>query len=96
MPESSDDTKLLHAVIEGNPGAMDVLYKLGFQYGERLVKLNITGRFLWMLYSDVCGKDIKRTAAVITALEKDTDYATPIAREGDKTLPVLKYLRVKA
>lgn len=63
---------------KGNPGALNVLMDLYFMWGERfadvvqpLIKEDIRGPHIWILYKDRCEQDIKKFSAMLSNMESD-------------------------
>mgnify|MGYP001070916137 CR=1 FL=1 len=82
------DIDTLMKISQGNAGALSALYFLDLKYFPILEELNIVGCKIWMLYKDVCDKEIKQMEELLDKLEKDGDVEMSIRGKNS----VMEYL----
>jgi len=82
------DIDTLMKISQGNPGALSALYFLDLKYFPILEELNIVGCKIWMLYKDVCDKEINQMEELLDKLEKDGDVEMSIRGKNS----VMEYL----
>lgn len=67
------------ALGDGNMGAMTVCLQLGSidpYYFQLLDTLDITGEAIYMLFTDVCGRDIDKTGVLLIACDSGLEGLT--------------------
>jgi len=82
------DIDTLMKISQGNPGALGALYFIDLKYFPILEELNIVGCKIWMLYKDVCDKEINQMEELLDKLEKDGDVEMSIRGKNS----VMEYL----
>lgn len=88
-------TQQIVKLAAGNPGALDVLCKMGTELSaeekETVVRLlteyRITGSRLYVLYNDCCGRDLPKTIKALTTLPED-ELDKLITGDGVRGYPV--------
>ena len=90
---NEDEINTIINLSGGDLGAINVmsqLFRINFNYINILQQNEIKSYKIWVLYKDICCKDINQVIKILNKLEKDETYKYII---NNKNIVLLEYIK---